>query len=102
MSQCPYVIKEKRPDFVLWHCKREEGHPSDGPDNGHRASLPVMSRGDRSMPVFEGVWHKPGEKNTAEPEPTNPAVVSVWQSTRPPRILKEATSNSNLDVRSTK
>jgi hypothetical protein len=96
MSQCPYRIKENRPEFVLWHCKLEDGHEGE-----HTPWLPVMGRGDRSMPVFEGIWHKPGEKSTADPEPYVPCIPSCWPSTRPEKVLKEATSNQT-EVRSTK
>jgi hypothetical protein len=101
MSQCPYVIKENRPEFVLWHCKLEAGHESE-----HTPWLPVMGRGDRSMPVFEGIWHMPGEPYTAEtsqpPHVGRDCVPSCWTNTRPEKVLKEATSNSNPEVRSTK
>jgi len=58
MSQCPYRIKDAK--GIGWFvCQREEGHPDDGPGGGHRPALPVLSRGDRSALLFEGIWHRP-------------------------------------------
>jgi len=93
MSQCPYVIKKKSPEFCLCHCKLEVDHAGE-----HLTWLPVRA----PMPLFEGIWHKPGEKSTADPEPYVACVPSCWPSTYPPKVLKEATSNPQPEVRSTK
>jgi hypothetical protein len=85
MSQCSYQIKEKRKMFCLLHCQLEAGHAGD-----HRAPTSCLSRGDCSATLFEGIWHLPGEKSAADPEPYIASVPSCWASTRPPQILKQA------------
>jgi hypothetical protein len=69
MNYCTYRIKEQGKD-CWWHCQLKEGH-----DGDHKP--PRSATGPH--PVFEGIWHRPGEKSTADPEPPpNPAVMSVW------------------------
>lgn len=88
MSQCPYRIKDAL-DIGWFNCQFNEGH--EGQDH----------QTQRSARQVEGIWHRPGEKSTADPEPYVPSVPSVFVTTRPPKVLKEATSNSS-EVRSTK
>jgi hypothetical protein len=51
MNQCPYRIKDAN-DAGWFRCKLENGHSED-----HRAAGPRQ--------VFEGIWHRPGEKSAA-------------------------------------
>jgi hypothetical protein len=95
MNQCPYRIKDAL-GIGWWNCQLDESHV------GHSEHQPP-----RAARQVEGIWHKPGEKSAAEREPYIPCVPSCWASTRPPKVLKEATSstltpNSNHEVRSTK
>jgi hypothetical protein len=57
MNQCPYRIKQEG-NNCWWHCKLEVGHFGD-----HKTWMPLKDK-----PVFEGIWHLPVEKSTADPE----------------------------------
>jgi hypothetical protein len=60
--QCPYMIKDAL--GISWlNCQLEIGHPST-----FEHKPPPPQRGTQHM--FEGIWHKPGEKSTADPEPS--------------------------------
>ena len=68
MNQCPYRIKDAL--AIGWfNCQSEAGHSGD-----HVPPLPQVGRKNR----FEGIWHRPGEKSTADLEPHVPSVPSVW------------------------
>jgi hypothetical protein len=62
MNQCPYRIKDAK-SIGWWNCQLEAGHESTTP---HRPPL--------SAKAVEGIWHRPGEKDTSDPEPLIPFV----------------------------
>jgi hypothetical protein len=61
-NQCTYRIKDAKA-IGWWNCQLETGHESTTP---HRPPL--------SAKTVEGIWHRPGEKDTADPEPLVPFV----------------------------
>jgi hypothetical protein len=61
---CSYWIKEANKQNWC-HCQLEAGHAGD-----HKP--PRSATGPH--PVFEGIWHLPGEKETADQEPLIPFV----------------------------
>jgi hypothetical protein len=62
MMQCPYRIKDAK-DIGWWNCQLEAGH-----DGTPHVPPP-------SAKAVEGIWHRPGEKSIADPEPLVPCVV---------------------------
>src|SRR4051794_28408241 len=67
---CSYWIKEANKQSWC-HCQLESGHTGD-----HKP--PRSATGPH--PVFEGIWHLPGEKETADQEPLIPCVPWVQES----------------------
>jgi hypothetical protein len=66
--QCPYRIKDAN-DIGWWNCQLEAGHEATTP---HRAP--------RTAKAVEGIWHRPGEKSTADPQQQTASAPSVWES----------------------
>jgi hypothetical protein len=56
--QCPYRIKDAR-QIGWFNCQLEDGH-----DGVHNPPPPPVGR----TLMVEGIWHRPGEKSTADPE----------------------------------
>jgi hypothetical protein len=87
MSQCPYRIKDAL-GMGWWNCQLDESHIGNSEHQPPRSARQV-----------EGIWHRPGEPSTAEPSQAphvgRDCVPSCWTNTRPEKVLKEATSNSN-------
>lgn len=66
-KQCPYRIKDAN-DIGWFNCKLEAGHEATTP---HKPPRPLGRE-----PEVVGIWHRPGEKSTADPQPLIPFVVS--------------------------
>jgi hypothetical protein len=58
VNQCLYQIKEAG-KYSWWHCQLEAGHVGD-----HKP--PRSATGPHL--VFEGIWHLPEKKSTADPQ----------------------------------
>jgi hypothetical protein len=63
MIQCTYRIKDAK-DIGWFVCQLEAGHEATTP---HRPPRPLGRD-----PEVEGIWHRPGEKSTADPQPHIP------------------------------
>jgi hypothetical protein len=85
--QCPYRIKDAR-QIGWFNCQLQEGHEPD--------HVPPPAPVGRTLMV-EGIWHRPGEKSTADPEPR---IEFVGAGTSELNIQRPATSSEGSNVQS--
>lgn len=87
MNQCTYRIKDAR-QIGWYNCQLEEGHAG-----VHSTSRAPVGR----IVMVEGIWHRPGEKSTADPQPH---IDFVGAGTSELNIQRSATSSEGSNVQS--